>query len=328
MFWWWNYGNRGYRRHNCLNINSYDHDSNKFETRGQKLYFIIVIVLYLNTDMCLLFVYTVSHFLPKEIMLWFLALQHKCIRWWQLFPIYSSRKKQETKLAVQKKRRNKTNETNEKICSSKIFRLEHKFLVTTHFTHCSENYLKNFRQYYQPWKQLFMVTKSKKCLFTYKARFHPWPWGFWFILSIGWKHFRFHVLIFLLPGLPSARSVRKTSQHENWKRLLPIGKSYRSSPGMKNTIFYKMKIKENEICFSTFFHIVWRKKNLHHVMEMQRNKPLHRPYVRYQLPLFFLFQMESLQGFHTPFWTFELWRKKCWDPLSQEICRKKWAGEK
>ena len=59
-------------------------------------------------------------------------------------------------------------------------------------------------------------------------------WGFWFDLSIGSKHFSFHVLIFLLPDLLSARLVRKKTQHENWK--LSIEKSYQSLHWMKNTI--------------------------------------------------------------------------------------------
>ena len=64
--------------------------------------------------------------------------------------------------------------------------------------------------------------------------FHPW--GFWFDLSIGSKHFSFHISIFLLLGLPSAHPVNKTAQHENWKCFSLIEKSHWSPPGMKNTI--------------------------------------------------------------------------------------------
>ena len=63
--------------------------------------------------------------------------------------------------------------------------------------------------------------------------FHPWE--FLIELSFGSKHFSFHVLIFLLLGLPSACPVRKTSQYENLKYFLTIEKSCRSPPGMKNT---------------------------------------------------------------------------------------------
>ena len=67
--------------------------------------------------------------------------------------------------------------------------------------------------------------------------FHPW--GFWFDISIGSKHFSFHVSILLLQGLPSARLARKTSQHENWKCFSPIEKSFQSLPETKNTIFFQ-----------------------------------------------------------------------------------------
>ena len=64
-----------------------------------------------------------------------------------------------------------------------------------------------------------------------KAMFHPW--GFWLDLSIGSKHFSFHVSIFLLLGLPSAHQVRKISQNANWKCFLPIENPYQSLSGMK-----------------------------------------------------------------------------------------------
>ena len=67
---------------------------------------------------------------------------------------------------------------------------------------------------------------------TLKSMFHLW--GFWFDHSTGSKYFSFHVSIFLLLGLHLACPV-KTISTWKLKRFLPIWKSHRSSPGMKNT---------------------------------------------------------------------------------------------
>ena len=81
---------------------------------------------------------------------------------------------------------------------------------------------------------IFSWSLDQKRVFWLKSHV-TFLWGFWFDLSIGSKHFSFHVSIFLLQGLPSARLAIKTSQHENWKHFSSIEKSHQSSQGMKNT---------------------------------------------------------------------------------------------
>ena len=78
--------------------------------------------------------------------------------------------------------------------------------------------------------------------------FHPW--GFWFDLLIGSKHFRFHVSIFLLLGLSSAHPVRKTSQNENTSRQL---KSLISHPQRRKITFFPIFQNIKKYCKLVYY---------------------------------------------------------------------------
>ena len=111
----------------------------------------------------------------------------------------------------------------------KIFMSQHTFLVVLKIVLFSTAWT-NFRLR----KQLFMFAiDKKKCAYILKS--HVPSLGI-LIRHFHWlKAFQFSCFIRYISRLAFGLLSKKKSQHENWKDILPIGKSYWSAPEMKNT---------------------------------------------------------------------------------------------